>query len=151
MEPADAVLWLDGFCGAAKGFLADHNATQIPASVSSDDGRQVFSKILGDYSAILGKAIDRLADLPPVADPVGQTAKQTFAENYISARDMITSAKAQLDAASPDDFDAQTHAAEAMAAAQEKALSAIVPETAIMNSPELRTALPSADQCTSIS
>lgn len=149
MEPADTVRWLDGFCGAVEGFLADSNdnAAQIPTNVSSDDGQQVFSKMLGDYAAILGKAIDRLADLPPLADPVGQQAKQTFVGNYTSARDMVTAAKAQLDAASPTDFDAQTRATDAMFAAQQTALNAVSPEMAIMTSPELSTALTSAHQC----
>jgi hypothetical protein len=152
-EPVDAVRWMDGFCGAVEGFLKDHNnnATQIPGSVSMDDGRQLFSTMLDDYAAILSKAIDRLADLPPIADPVGQTAKQTFAGNYTSARDMVTSAKTQLDAASPTDFDALTHAAEALATAQQTALTALSPEMAVVNSPELRTAIQSADRCASVS
>lgn len=150
-KPADAVHWMDGFCGAVEGFLADNNAMQAPTSDSIDDGRQGLSKMLGDYTAILDKAINRLADLPPIADPVGQAAKQTFVGNYTSARDTATSAKAQLDAASPTDVDAQIRAAEAWTAAQQTALSAVSPESAIMTSPELRTALTSAHQCTSIS
>jgi hypothetical protein len=149
-ESADAVHWMDGFCGAVEGFLTDTGAMQTP-STSGDDGQQVISKILGDYAAILDKAIDSLADLPSIADPVGQTAKQTFVGNYTSARDMATSAKTQLDAASPMDFDAQMHAADAFAAAQQKALSAVSPELAIMASPELRTALASAHRCASTS
>ncbi len=151
VKQADAVHWMDGFCGAIEGFLADNNAMQAPTTDSIDDGRQVLSKMLGDYTAILDKAINRLADLPPVADPVGQAAKQTFAEKYTSARDMATSAKAQLDAAAPSDVDAQMRAAEAWTAAQQTALSAVSPELAIMTSPELRTALTSAHQCTSTS
>ena len=150
-ESADAVRWLDGFCGAVEGFLTDSNdnMARIPTNVSSDDGQQVFSTMLGDYAAILDKAIDRLADLPPLTDPVGQKAKQTYVEDYTSARDMVTTAKAQLDAASPTDFGAQTRATDAMSAAQQTALSTVSPEMAIMTSPELSTALASAHQCSS--
>lgn len=151
LEPADAVGWLDGFCGAVEDFLADNNAVRIPASISSDEGQQVFSTTLGDYAAILGKAIDRLAALPPVSDPVGQAAKQTFVGNYTSARDTATSAKAQLDMASPTDFGAQTRATEEIVAVQQRALSAVSPQTAIMTSPELRAALASAYRCSSTS
>jgi hypothetical protein len=151
LEPADAVVWLDGFCGAVGDFLADNNAARGPASISSDEGQHVFSTMLGDYAAILGKAIDRLAALPPISDPVGQTAKQTFVANYTSARDTATSAKAQLDTASPTDFGAQTRATEQIIAVQQRALSAVSPEIAIMTSPELRAALASAHRCTSTS
>jgi hypothetical protein len=151
MEPADAVRWLDGFCGAVNDFLTDNNAMRIPPNVSGrDDSRQV-SKMLGDYAAILGKAIDRLAVLSPLSDPIGQAAKQAFLGNYTSARDTATSAKAELDAASSTNFDAQVRAAEAMVAAQERALSAVSPELAIMTSSELRAALASAHRCTSTS
>ncbi len=146
-EPSDAVHWLDGFCGAVEGFMADNNALQTPTSDASD-GQKVIGKMLGDYAAILDKAIDRLADLPPTADTVGQAAKQTYVENYTSARDMAVSAKAQLDAASPADFGAQMHAAEALTAVQQTALSPISPSVAIMTSPELSTALASAHRCT---
>lgn len=149
--PSDAVHWLDGFCGAVNGFLADNNAMQAPATDVGDDGRKVLSKMLGDYITILDKAIDRLAALPPVSDPVGQAAKKTFVGNYTSARDMATSARTQLDAASPTDFDAQTSAAEALVSAQQTALSAVSPEMAIMTSPELRAAVTSAHRCTSTS
>jgi hypothetical protein len=149
LKPADAIGWLDGFCGAVEDFLADNNAIRGPASVSSDEGQQVFSTMLGDYAAILGKAIDRLAALPPVSDPVGQTAKQTFVATYTSARDTATSAKAQLNTASPTDLGAQTRATEQIVAVQQKALAALSPELAIMTSPELRAALPSAHRCTS--
>jgi hypothetical protein len=152
MEPADAVRWLDGFCGAVNDFMADNNARRVPTNVSGrDDGRQVISTMLGDYAAILSKAIDHLAALPPGPDSVGQTAKQTFMENYTSARDTASSAKAQLDAASPANIDAQMRAAEAMVAAQQRALSAVSPEVATMTSPELRAALASAHRCTATS
>lgn len=150
-EPFDAVHWMDGFCGAVNGFLADLSAMQVPTSDPIDDGRQNTSKLLGDYAAVLDKAINRLADLPPVADPVGQAAKQTFVGNYTSARDMAASAKAELDASSPSDFDALMRATEALMAAQQTAMSAVSPELAIITSPDLRTAVTSAHQCTSTS
>ena len=80
-----------------------------------------------------------------------QRSKHTFMRNYISARDTATSAKAQLDAASPINFGAVTRAAEAMVAAQQTALSAISPEIAIMTSPDLSSALASAHGCGSTS
>jgi hypothetical protein len=147
-ESADAVRWLDGFCGAVEGFLADTNKNAgPPTEISVEDSQQVFSTMLGDYAAILSKAIDGLSSLPPIADPVAQKAQQTFAGNYTSARDMITAAKAQLDAASPTDVDAQMHASDAMFAAQQTALRAVSPEMEIMNSPELTNALPYAHRC----
>jgi biotin carboxylase len=81
------------------------------------------------------------------ADPVGEKAKQTFAGNYTSARDLVTDAKTQLDAASPTDFDAQTNAANAMTAAQETALKAVGPGNEILSSPELTAAFASAENC----
>lgn len=146
-ESVDTVSWLNGFCGAVSGLLADNNAMQVPTGVPGDDGRQGLSKMLSDYAAMLDKAINRLTDLPPIADPVGETAKQTFVEKYTSARDTAISAKAQLDAASPDDFDAMTAAAAAMTEVQQTALSAISPASEVADSPELSMALSTAEQC----
>lgn len=148
--PADAVRWMDGLCGAVDGFLADNNAMQTPAN-DPENGQKELSTMLGYYAAILDTAIDRLADLPPVADPIGQAAQQTFVGNYTSARDVVTTAKTQLDAAAPDDFDAQMRAGQAFTVAQQTALSSISAEQAIMTSPELSTALTSAHQCASTS
>jgi hypothetical protein len=144
--PSDTVQWMNGFCGAVKGFAADNNAMQIPTTVD-DDGQQVISAMLGDYVTILDKAIGRMADLPPITDPVGEKVKQAFVGNFTSARDLATDAKTQLDAASPADFAAQSHAASAMTAVQEAVLKAISSGDEIESSPELTAASASAENC----
>jgi hypothetical protein len=151
--PSDvAVHWMDGFCGSVHDLRTDNNAIVLPpASTSPTEARLITSKLLGGYEANLGKAIDRLAALPPISDPVGKAAYKTFLGKYTSAHLTVVAAKARLDGASPSDNAAQQAAAQAMDAAQENVLSVVDPVAAISSSPELSAAAGLAPRCTSVS
>ena len=143
-----AVRWMDGFCGTVNGFLADTNKMQAPPDGDSvEEIQQSTSKQLGDYAAILGKAVDGLNALPPAPVPAGEAAKKDYLAKYTSARDKATSAKTQLDAAADDDIAAQGRAVDGLIAAQEDALSALDPVGAIISSPELSAAAATAPHC----
>ncbi len=143
-----AVRWMDGFCGVVNGFLADNNNMQAPADGNTvEEIQQSTSKQLGEYAAILGKAVDGLNALPPAPAPAGEAAKKTYLEKYTAARDNAISAKTQLDAAADDDVEAQGRAVDGLIAAQEDAHSALDPVGAIISSPELTAAAATAPRC----
>jgi hypothetical protein len=111
-------------------------------------GRQTsFLKDLSDYTAILNKAIDRMTALPPISDPVGKVAYETYLGKYTSARDRLVAAKAQLDKAARTDYAAQNGAIKALETAQEEGLSVVDPVGAIEGSPTLGTASAFAPEC----
>lgn len=143
-----AVRWMDGFCGTVDDFLADNNNMQPPPEGATvEEIQQSTSTQLGEYAAILGKAVDGLSTLPPAPVPAAEAAKKTYLDRYTSARDKATSAKTQLDAAADDDIEAQGRAVDGLIAAQEDALSALDPVGAIINSPELSAAAATAPRC----
>lgn len=103
---AAAVRWMDGFCGTVNDFLADINEMQPPLDGNTvEEIQQATSTQLGEYAAILGKAVDGLNALPPAPVPAGEAAKTAYLETYTSARGTVTSAKTELDAAADDDID----------------------------------------------
>jgi hypothetical protein len=148
VTPEAAVHWMDGFCGAIRGFQTDVNAVAPPPAESTvADGKRFFSRMLDDYLVMLGKAIDRLAALSPTADPVGQSAQHTAQRGYASSRDKVTSAKTKLDAASATDLAAMQQAADATLPALQDALSVTDPVLTTSSSPELRAAAVTAPAC----
>lgn len=147
--PSDAaVQWMDGFCGAVHGFRMDNNATPPPPNAgSAKAAKRITSKLFGDYAAILTKAIDRMAALPPAPDPIGKAAYETYLGKFISARDKVVWAKAELDKAAPTNYSAQKRATDAFDAAQNEVLSVADPVGAILGSPTLSSASAYAPQC----
>jgi hypothetical protein len=149
--PIDTAMhWMDGFCGAVHGFLRDSNnnaMAQPTTTISPNAAKQVFLKDLSDYTAILNKAIDRMTALPPISDPVGKVAYETYLGKYTSARDRLVAAKARLDKAARTNYAAQNDAIKALEAAQDEALSVVDPVGAIEGSPTLGTASAFAPEC----
>ncbi|MFD2416393.1 hypothetical protein [Amycolatopsis pigmentata] len=104
-------------CGAVFGLLKDDNAVSLPQSgLTGAESQRSLSKLLGDYAAMAGKAVNGLNALPASPDATAESAKKTFLNHYTVARDKASSAKATLDAASPSDFSALMSAANAQAA-----------------------------------
>jgi hypothetical protein len=149
--PIDTAMhWMDGFCGAVHGFLRDSNdnaMAQPTTTISPKAAKQVFLKDLSDYTAILNKAIDRMTALPPISDPVGKVAYETYLGKYTSARDRLVAAKARLEKAARTDYAAQNGAIKALETAQEEGLSVVDPVGAIEGSPTLGTASAFAPEC----
>jgi hypothetical protein len=144
-----ATAWMDGYCDAVHGFIADNNAMPAPANGARTipEILRATSKQLGDYATILGRAVDKLTALPPAPVPAGETAKKTFLDNYTSARDKAASAKTALDAANKNDTSAQARAVDGLMAAQQDAMGAMDPVGAIKDSPELAQASARAPKC----
>jgi hypothetical protein len=140
--------WVDGFCGAINDFITDQNNLPVPA----DDGtiaeiQRGTSTYLGDYVAVLDKAIAALSALPQAPDSTAEAAARTATENYTAARDEAATAKTELDAADPDDVEAQNRAVDGLVATQEhahKSLDAVGP---LAGSPELAAAAATAPNC----
>lgn len=143
-----AVRWMDGFCSTVNELLADNNRMQASSEGDTiEEIQQSTSTQLGEYVVLLGKAVNGLKALPPAPVPAGEVAKTTYLETYTSARDKVTSAKTQLDAAAADDIDAQSRAVEGLISAQEDVFSALDPVGAIIDSPELSAAAGTAPRC----
>lgn len=141
--------WVDGFCGAVNGFITDQNNLPVPP----DDGtiaeiQRGTSTYLGDYVEVLDKALAALSALPPATDPVAEAAASTATENYTAARDAAATAKTELDAADPDDVEAQNSAVDGLVVAQEHAHKSLDPITPLAGSPELTEAAATAPNCT---
>lgn len=146
-DPAAAVTWMNGFCGAIKGFIDGNNKMPAAGGETLDAIKKSTSDQLGHYASILGKTVDDLSALPAASVPAGETAKKDFLAKYTAAHDKTVKAKADLDAAGKNDTAAQSRAVEGLIAAQKDAHSALDPVKAVLGSPELTTAAATAERC----
>lgn len=144
----DAVAWVDGFCGAIKGFVTDQDNLPVPSEGDTVEAIQrATSTQLGGFVAVLDKAIAALAALPEAPDSITETAARTATDNYTAARETAATAKTELDAAAPDDVEAQNRAVDGLIAAQEQAHKSLDPVAPLVGSPELKEAAAKAPKC----
>ncbi|WP_410648840.1 hypothetical protein [Amycolatopsis sp. cmx-4-54] len=147
VEPAAAVAWMNGFCGAVKDFVEGNNAMPSASGETVEAIKKSTSAQLGHYAAILAKTVDGLAALPAAPVPAGDAAKRDFLAKYTSARDKTVKAKAHLDAAGKADTVAQGRAVDGLMAAQKDTHGVLDPVAAILEAPELKTAAATAERC----
>ncbi|MGY6654749.1 hypothetical protein ACXIZN_21490 [Amycolatopsis sp. TRM77291] len=146
-DPAAAVAWMNGFCGAVKDFVEGNNTMPSASGETVEAIKKSTSAQLGHYAGILAKTVDGLSALPAAPVPAGDTAKRDFLAKYTSARDKTVKAKADLDAAGKDDTAAQGRAVDGLMAAQKDTHGALDPVAAILGAPELKTAAATAERC----
>lgn len=144
----DAVAWVDGFCKAINGFVAGNNDLPEPAEGDTVEAIQrSTSTQLEGFVAVLDQAIAALAAVPEAPGPVAETAVRTATDNYTAARETAAKAKTELDAAAPDDIEAQNRAVDGLLAAQEQAHRSLDPLAPLAGAPELAEASAKAPNC----
>ncbi|GAB3722018.1 hypothetical protein GCM10027598_36370 [Amycolatopsis oliviviridis] len=146
-DPAATEAWMNGFCGAVHDFIDGNNKMPAAGGDTVEAITKSTSDQLGHYAGILGKTVDALNALPPAPVPAADAAEKDFLGKYTAARDKVTKAKADLDAAKRSDTAAQSRAVDGLMAAQKDAHGALDPVKAVLDSPELTKAAATAARC----
>ncbi|MEV7555240.1 hypothetical protein AB0N89_36960 [Amycolatopsis sp. NPDC089917] len=146
-DPAAAVTWMNGFCGAVRDFIDGNNKMPAAGGDTVEAITKSTSDQLGHYATILGKTVDGLNALPAAPVPAADAAKKDFLGKYTAANDKVVKAKADLDAAKRSDTAAQARAVDGLMAAQKDTHGALDPVKAVLDSPELTKAAATAERC----
>ncbi|GAB3500909.1 hypothetical protein GCM10027521_54070 [Amycolatopsis cihanbeyliensis] len=104
-------------------------------------------ELLDHFVTTLDEAIAALDALDQPPDSTAETAARTTRDNYAAARETAATAKEELEAAAPDDVEAQNRAADGVIESQEQAHRSIDPVGVLTGSPELIKAAADAPNC----
>jgi hypothetical protein len=109
--------------------------------------QQALSEILGKVAAAMSATVDGLNGLPPAPEPAGDQATQRLLEIYTLVRQQVVDAKAELDAAGPDDAQVLFDTSATMASIATSLSQLEDPMAGVGDSPELAAAAEKASNC----